>query len=127
MATLLPAAEQMLQELEEEARASCWEDRAVFYATQITNLAGEAFETLNENRWSRRDCMKYQDELDWVIKSFRRICDLSDMPAKMRRPARAREDRVNHEYQRATRVVERLLRAQGVGQRRAFRQPETAV
>jgi hypothetical protein len=31
------------------------------------------------------------------------------MPAKMRRVARARLDRVNHEYQRATRVVERLL------------------
>jgi hypothetical protein len=34
-ATLLPAAEQMLQELEEEARAS-WEERAVFYANQVT-------------------------------------------------------------------------------------------
>jgi hypothetical protein len=48
-ATLLLAAE---QELEEEARAS-WEDQAVFYATEVTNLA---FETLNENRWSQRDC-----------------------------------------------------------------------
>jgi len=57
MATLLPAAEQMLQELEKEARAS-WEERAVFYATQVTNLAGEALETLIENRWSRRDCME---------------------------------------------------------------------
>jgi hypothetical protein len=47
----------MLQELEKEARAS-WEERAVFYATQVTNLAGEALETLNENRWSRRDCME---------------------------------------------------------------------
>ncbi len=54
-ATLLLAAEQVLQELEEEARAS-WEDGAVFYATEVTNLAGEAFETLNENRWSQRDC-----------------------------------------------------------------------
>jgi hypothetical protein len=35
------------------------------------------------------------------------------MPAKMRRVARAGEDRVNHEYQRATRVLERLLRAHG--------------
>jgi hypothetical protein len=114
-ATLFPAAEQVLQELEEEARAS-WEERAVFYATQVTNLAGEAFEILSENRWSRRDCMEYQDELDWVMRTFRRICDelnLSDMPAKMRRAAWAREDRVNHEYQRATRVVERLLRAHG--------------
>jgi hypothetical protein len=41
MATLLPAAEQMLQELEEEARASR-EERAVFFTTQVTNLAGEA-------------------------------------------------------------------------------------
>jgi hypothetical protein len=41
-ATLLPAAEQMLQELEEEARAN-WEERAVYHATQVTNLAGEAF------------------------------------------------------------------------------------
>ncbi len=35
------------------------------------------------------------------------------MPAKMRRMAHARQDRVNHEYQRTTRVVERLLQAQG--------------
>ena len=35
------------------------------------------------------------------------------MPAKMRRMARARLDRVNSEYQRATRVVERLLQAHG--------------
>ncbi len=74
MATLLPAFEQVLQELEEEARAS-WEDRAVFHAIQVTNLAGEAFETLSENRWSRRDCMEYQDELDWVMRTFRRIFD----------------------------------------------------
>jgi hypothetical protein len=50
------------------------------------------------------------------MRTFRRVCDeldLSSMPAKMRRAARAREDRVNHEYQRATRVVERLLRAHG--------------
>jgi hypothetical protein len=58
-ATLLPAAEQVLQELEEEARAN-WEERAVYHATQVTNLAGEAFETLSENRWSRRDCTEYQ-------------------------------------------------------------------
>jgi hypothetical protein len=112
-ATLLPAAEQVLQELEEEARAS-WEERAIYHATQVTNLAGEAFETLSRNRWTQRDCTEYQDELDWVMRTFRRICnelDLSSMPAKMRRAARAREDRVNHEYQRATRVVERFLRA----------------
>jgi hypothetical protein len=41
-----------------------------FYATQVTNLAGEALETLNENRWSRRDCMEYQDELDWWMRTF---------------------------------------------------------
>jgi len=35
------------------------------------------------------------------------------MPAKMRRMARARLDQVNSEYQRATRVVERLLQAHG--------------
>jgi hypothetical protein len=35
------------------------------------------------------------------------------MPAKMRRAARAQQERVNHEYQRATRVMERLLRAHG--------------
>jgi hypothetical protein len=48
-ATLLPEAEQVLMELEEEARAN-WEERAVHQATQVTNLAGEAFETLSENR-----------------------------------------------------------------------------
>jgi|688.fasta_scaffold1878750_1 hypothetical protein len=38
---LLPAAEQVLQELEKEARAS-WEERAIYHATQVTNLVGEA-------------------------------------------------------------------------------------
>ena len=92
--TLLPAAERVLRELEEEARAN-WEERAVYHATQVTNLAGEAFETLSENRWSRRDCTKYQEELDWVMRTFRRVCDKIDivsMPAKMRRIARARQD-----------------------------------
>ncbi len=51
-------------ELEEEARAN-WEERAIHQATQVTNLAGEAFETLSENRWSRRDCTEYQEELDY--------------------------------------------------------------
>jgi hypothetical protein len=114
-ATLLPAAEQVLQELKEEARAN-WEERAIYHATQVTNLAGEAFETLSENRWSRRDCTEYQDELDWVMRTFRRVCDkldITSMPAKMRRMARARQDRVNHEYQQALRVVERLLQARG--------------
>jgi hypothetical protein len=83
-------------------------------------LAGEAFETLSENRWSRRDCTEYQEELDWAMRTFRRICnevDTASMPAKMRRMARGRLDRVNSEYQRATRVVERLLQAHGGGYR----------
>jgi hypothetical protein len=69
-----------------------------------------------ENRWPRRDCTEYQDELDWMMRTFRRVCDeldLSSMPAKMRRVACAREDRINLEYQRDTRVVERLLQAHG--------------
>jgi hypothetical protein len=104
-----------LLELEEEARAN-WEERAVYHANQVTNLAGEAFETLSENRWSRRDCTEYQEELDWVMRTFRRVCDeldITSMPAKMSRMARARQERVNHAYQQATRVVERLLQAQG--------------
>jgi hypothetical protein len=68
-ATLLSAAEQLLLELEDEARAN-WEERAVYHATQVTNLAGEAFETLSENRWSRRDCTEYQEELDWAMRTF---------------------------------------------------------
>ncbi len=98
----LSAAEQVLQELEEEARAN-WKERAVYHATQVTNLAGEAFETLSENRWFRRDCTEYQDELDWVMRTFQWVrdeLDLTSMPAKMRRMARARQERVNHEYQR---------------------------
>ena len=78
-----------LLELEEEARAN-WEERAVCHATQVTNLAGEAFETLSENRLSRRDCTKYQEELDWVMRTFRRVYDeinITTMPAKMRRVA----------------------------------------
>jgi hypothetical protein len=73
MAKLLPAAEQVLQELEEEARAN-WEERAIYHATQVTNLSGEAFETLSENRWSRRDCTENKEELDWVMRTFRRVC-----------------------------------------------------
>ncbi len=79
-------------------------------------MAGEAFETLNENSWSRRDCLEYQEELDWAMRTFRRICNQVDtvsMSAKMRRTARARLDQVNSEHQRATRVVERLLQAHG--------------
>jgi hypothetical protein len=113
--TLLPAGERVLMKLEEEARAN-WEERAIHQATQVTNLAGEAFETLSENRWSRRDCLEYQEELDWAMRTFRRICnevDTASMSAKMRRTARARLDQVNSEYQRATRVVERLLQAHG--------------
>ncbi len=77
-AALLPAAEQVMQELEEEARAS-WEERAVYHATQVTNLAGDAFETLSENSWSQRDCTEYQDELDWAMRNFRRVCDELDL------------------------------------------------
>jgi hypothetical protein len=40
-ATLLPAAEQTLQELDEEARAS-WEERAIYHAKKVTNLVSEA-------------------------------------------------------------------------------------
>ncbi len=123
MATLLSEAEQVLLELEEEARAN-WEERAVYHATQVTNLAGKAFETLSENRWSRGDCTEYQEELDWAMRTFRRVCgkvDTASMPAKMHRVARTRLDRVNNEYQRATRVVERLL--QGHGGRQEERHP----
>jgi hypothetical protein len=112
-ATLLPATEQVLQELEEEARAN-WEERAVYHATQVTNLAGEAFETLSESRWSWRDCTEYQEELDWVMRTFRRVCDEFDHElAGQGVQGSARQDRVNHKYQRATRVVERLLQVHG--------------
>ena len=50
------------------------------------------------------------------MRTFQRICnevDTASMSAKMRRTARARLDQVNSEYQRATRVVERLLQAHG--------------
>jgi hypothetical protein len=110
-ADLLPVAERMLQELEEEARAS-WEERAMVYATRVTNLAGEAFETLDETKWSRRDCTEYQDELDWEMRAFCRISnklELSGMLARMHRAAQLREDGVNQEYHRAVRVVGRIL------------------
>jgi hypothetical protein len=59
------------------------------------------------------------------MRAFRRICnevDTASMPAKMRRMARARLDRVNNEYQRATRVVGRLLQAHG-GRQGEWRPP----
>jgi hypothetical protein len=77
-------------------------------------LAGEAFEALDETKWSRRDCTEYQDELDWEMRAFCRInskLQLSGMPARMRRATRLREDRVNQEYHRAMRVVGRILQA----------------
>jgi hypothetical protein len=55
-----------------------------------TNLAGEAFEALDEMKWSRRDCTEYQDELNWEMRAFRRIngeLEPSEMSAKMRRAA----------------------------------------
>ncbi len=48
-----------------------------------------------ENRWSRRDCTEYQEEQDWVMRTFRRVydeIDIASMPVKMRRVARARLD-----------------------------------
>ncbi len=127
MATLLPAAEQLLQELEEEAKAS-WEDRAVFHPIQVTNLAGEAFKTLSENRWSRRDCMEYQDkrELDWVMRTFRRICDehaSQDARGGMG-PRGTGQPQVStgHEGRGET-----SLKLTEDGQRRAICRPETAV
>jgi hypothetical protein len=103
----------VLQELEEEARDS-WEERAAYYASRVTNLAGEASEALDETRWSRRDCAEYQDELDWEMRAFCTICGElkpSEMPSKMRRAAWLRKERVNQEFHRATRIVDRILRA----------------
>ncbi len=108
---MLRAAERKLQELEEEVRAS-WEERAVYYATRVTNLAGKAYETLDGTKWSRRDCTEYQDELDWEMRAFRRISnklELSEMLARMPKAGWLREDRVNHEYHHAVRVVGRIL------------------
>ncbi len=48
-ADLLLVAVHMLQELAEEARAS-WEERAVYYATLVTNLAGEAFKAVDKTK-----------------------------------------------------------------------------
>jgi hypothetical protein len=112
---LLQEAEQMLQELEEEARDS-WEDRAAHHhASRVINLAGEASKALDETRWSRRYCTEYQDELDWEMRAFRRLCSKlkpSEMPSKMKREARLQEKRVHQEFHRATRILDRNLRIQ---------------
>jgi hypothetical protein len=42
----------------------------------------QAFETLSENRWSRRDCTEYQEELDWVMRTFCDEFDIMSLPAK---------------------------------------------
>jgi hypothetical protein len=39
----------------------------------MINLASQAIETLDETKWSRRDCTEYQDEMDWEMRAFRRI------------------------------------------------------
>ena len=77
-------------------------------------MAGEAFEAVDETKWSWRDGTEYQDKLDWEMRDFRRISselELSGMPAKMRRAARLRENRVNQEYHWAMRVIGRILQA----------------
>jgi len=51
-----------------------WRKRPEPAATHVTNLAGKAFQTLNETNWFRRDCREYQDELDWEMRTFRRAC-----------------------------------------------------
>jgi hypothetical protein len=77
-------------------------------------LAGEAVEALDEKKWSRRDCTEYQDKLDWEMRAFRinnsKLVP-SKMSAKMQRAARLREDRVNQEFHRATRIANRTLQA----------------
>ncbi len=49
--------------------------------------------------------------------------DTASMPAKMRRMARARLDRVNNEYQRATRVVESFCKRTEDARRRGVHRP----
>jgi hypothetical protein len=63
MCDLLRDADRVLQELAEEAKAS-WEDSAIHQAARVMHLAGEAFEALDERRWSRRDCLESRNELD---------------------------------------------------------------
>ncbi len=76
----------MLQELAEEERAS-WEERATYYTTNVIYLAGEAFEALDERKWSRRDWLEYWDELAFDIISGK--LKPSEM-SKMKRVARQR-------------------------------------
>jgi len=85
-----------------------------------TNLAGEAFEALDEMKWSRRDCTEYQDELDWELRAISSELELSEMPAKMPSAARP-EDRVNQEFHQATRIVDRILQAHEGRPRKAVR------
>jgi hypothetical protein len=99
----------MLQELAEEERAS-WEERAVYYASCVTNLAGEAFEALEEMKRSSKTAQSTIKS--WTGIAFRRIngeLEPSEMSSKMKRAARLWEDRVNQEFHRATRIVGRIL------------------
>jgi hypothetical protein len=100
-----------------------WEERAVYYPTLVTNLAGEAFEALDEAKWSRRDCTEYQDKLDWEMRAFCRISselEPSEMLAKMLSAARP-EDRVNQEFHQATGIVDRIPQAHEGRPRKAGR------
>jgi chemotaxis regulatin CheY-phosphate phosphatase CheZ len=89
MCELLQEANRTLQDLAEEARTS-WEEWAAFYAARITILAGEVSEALDERRWFRRDCLEYQDELDWEMRAYCRVSSElkpSEMSLRMRRAA----------------------------------------
>ncbi len=70
-AILLPAAEQVYcKNLRRESSLPCHTSH---------QLGRPGIDTLSENRWSRRDCTEYQEELDWVMRTFRRVCDEFDI------------------------------------------------
>jgi hypothetical protein len=46
----------MLQELEEEARSS-WEERAVFYATQVTDILGAGWQERSSDSAPGAGCL----------------------------------------------------------------------
>jgi hypothetical protein len=100
--------QRVLLELAEEARPS-WEERAKYYAACVINLADEAFEALDERKWSIKDCLEYRNELDWEMRAFHRISGEhkpSEMSIKMKKAAQQLQERVSQEVHHATWIVD---------------------
>jgi hypothetical protein len=67
-------------------------------------------DALDENKWSRKDCLEDKEELDWEMQAYRGEVN-EVVPAERTTKMRQRQERVNAEVHHATQVVDRVLLA----------------